>query len=90
MVGAWRSVRGREVLGESKEADRPSRWTWPTRMRKGIGCSCGLHVGSNMIFFFLLLCGECTIEVQEWKSGASYNRRLFTQAGMMVAWTVLI
>lgn len=45
-------MSGREVLGENKEADRPSRWTWPTRMRKGIGCSCGLYVGGNMIFFF--------------------------------------
>lgn len=69
---------GREVLGEAKEADRSSHWTWQTRMRKGIECSCGLYVGGNMIFFFSLLCGECTIEVQEWKSGVSYNRRLFT------------
>ena len=43
---------GREVLGEAKEADRSSHWTWQTRMRKGIECSCGLYVGGNMIFFF--------------------------------------
>lgn len=45
-------MSGREVLGEAKEADRPSHWTWQTRMRKGIECSCGLYVGGNMIFFF--------------------------------------
>lgn len=45
-------MSGGEVLGEAKEADKPSQWTWQTRMRKGIECSCGLSVGSSMIFFF--------------------------------------
>lgn len=49
---------GREVLGEAKEADRSSHWTWQTRMRKGIECSCGLYVGGNMIFFFFRCCVE--------------------------------